>query len=116
MVGKKAATEQKYQVKVSDNALRNINEITGYITFINGEPYNAIKVGDAIFATIARIEQHPFAFRECDELKTKRKIYRRAICLSWLVIYRVVQTDILVLGVMHASRKPSATKILREIR
>jgi plasmid stabilization system protein ParE len=109
MVGKKAATEQKYQVKVSDNALRNI-------TFINGEPYNAIKVGDAIFATIARIEQHPFAFRECDELKTKRKIYRRAICLSWLVIYRVVQTDILVLGVMHASRKPSATKILREIR
>jgi hypothetical protein len=41
-----------YQVSVSLNALQNIDEITGYIAFINQQPIYAIKVGDELFATI----------------------------------------------------------------
>ena len=59
----KKTTTAQYKVRVSLNALRNIDEITGYISFISQQPLNAIKVGDAIFTTIARIEQHPFAFK-----------------------------------------------------
>jgi hypothetical protein len=57
---KEKATPISYQVRISTNALQNIDEITGYIAFINHQPLNAIKVGDAIFAIIDRIERNPF--------------------------------------------------------
>lgn len=61
----KKTTAKTYAVKVSLNALQNIDEITGYIAFINQQPLNAIKVGDALFATIDRIAANPFLFRQC---------------------------------------------------
>jgi plasmid stabilization system protein ParE len=110
------ATPKSYEVRVSANALQNIEEITGYIAFVNQQPLNAMKVGDAIFATIDHIAANPFAFRECEELPTKGKIYRRATCYSWYIIYRIKDEKILVLGVIHSSRRPSRIKPLRKIR
>jgi plasmid stabilization system protein ParE len=75
-----------YQVRISVNALQNIEEITGYIAFVNQQPLNAIKVGDALFKTMDRIAINPLAFRECEELPTKTKMYRRAACYSWWII------------------------------
>ena len=75
----KKTASAAYQVRISDNALKNFDEVTGYIAFINHEPFNAIKVGDAIINTIERIGQSPYAFRECEELATKSKMYRRAV-------------------------------------
>ena len=112
----KKATPETYQVRIADNALRNIDEITGYISFINLEPHNAIKVGDEIISTIKRIGQHPYAFRECDELATKAKMYRRAICLSWLIVYKIFDSEVIILGVIHSFRKPSGIKALRKIK
>jgi plasmid stabilization system protein ParE len=112
----KKAIAEAYEVRISDNALKNIDEITGYITFINKEPLNAVKVGDAIFRTIDRIGASPLAFRECSELQTKSKMYRRAVCLSWQIIYKVVGREVVVLGVIHGSRKPSGVRVLRRIR
>jgi plasmid stabilization system protein ParE len=80
---KEKATSKAYQVRVSTNALQNIDEITGYIAIINHQPMNAIKVGDAIFATIDRIERNPLAFKERAEIPTKSKMYRTAACNSW---------------------------------
>ncbi len=112
----KKATPKAFQVRISANALSNIDEITGYIAFVNQQPVNAIKVGDAFFDTITRVSLNPFAYRECEEITTKTKMYRRAICYSWRIIYRVIGVDILVLGVIHNSRRPSAIKALRKIR
>ena len=82
-MGRQAKTTPKtYQIRVSVNALQNIEEITGYIAFINQQPLNAIKVGDAFFEVIDRIAANPLAFRECEELPTRTKIYRRAVCYS----------------------------------
>ncbi len=91
-----------YQIRISVNALQNIEEITGYIAFINQQPLNAIKVGDAIFDVIDRIAANPLAFRECEELPTKAKIYRRALCFSWHIIYRIKAEQIVVLGIIHS--------------
>ena len=44
----KKTTSEPYQIRISENALKNIDEITGYIAFIKHEPMSAIKVGDAI--------------------------------------------------------------------
>ena len=104
------------QVRISEQALQNINEVTGYIAFIAQSPANAIKVGDALFATINRIERNPFAFKECEELPTKAKLYRRAVCYSWVIIYKITDTEIIILGIIHSARRPSKIKKLRKIQ
>lgn len=109
-------TSTTYQVRISVNALQNIEEITGYIAFVNQQPLNAIKVGDALFKTIDRIAINPLAFRECEELPTKTKMYRRSVCYSWLIIYRIKGLQIVILGVIHSSRRPAKRKALRKIK
>ncbi|MEI8279018.1 MAG: type II toxin-antitoxin system RelE/ParE family toxin [Bacteroidota bacterium] len=103
-----------YEVKLSTYALHNIDEITGYIAFIDHQPINAIKVGNAIFDTIERISLHPFAFRECEELATKVKKYRRAVCLTWLIIYKISGSTITILGIIHTSRRPHIIRTLKK--
>ena len=116
-MGKQKETiKQSYQVRISDNALKNIDEITGYIAFINHEPKNAIKIGDKLFETIERIMLHPYAFKECEELPTKSKMYRSAVCMSWLIIYKINLIEITILGIIHISRRPSKIKILRNVK
>lgn len=53
----KAKTPKTYSLRITENALQNIDEITGYIAYIKHEPLSAIRVGDKIFETIDRIEQ-----------------------------------------------------------
>jgi plasmid stabilization system protein ParE len=112
----KKTTIKTRQIRVSTNAFQNINEISRYITFINNQPFNAVKVGDAIFKTIERIEQIPFAFKECQEISTKTKIYRQAVCLSWKIVYKITVTEIIILGIIHGSRNPLKFRALRRIK
>ena len=116
MVKKEKPTRKAYQIRLSENALQNIDEITGYIAFINHQPLNAIKVGDAVFNALDRIQSNPFAFIECPFIPTKTKIYRQAICLSWYIVYKVIDTQITILGIIHTSRKPSKIKVLRKVK
>lgn len=112
----KKAASKPYKVRISNHALRNIDEITGYIAFINQQPLNAIRVGDAIFATVEKIAINPYAYRECEEIVTKTKMYRRAICMSWTIIFRVQHDEILILGIIHSARRPARIKALRKIK
>lgn len=68
-----------YQVRLSENAIQNIDEITGYIAFINHQPLNAIKVGDAFFEAIDKIGQNPCIYSECGLIPTKSKMYRQKL-------------------------------------
>ncbi len=105
-----------YQVSISSNALQNFDEITGYLAFINHQPINAIKIGDAIFECFEKIGRNPHVFKECEELRTKSKIYRRAVCLSWIIIFKISGLQVIVLGIVHRSRKPSGIKNLKTIK
>ena len=58
------ATATTYQIRLSENAIQNIDEITGYIAFINHQPMNVIKVGDAFFEAIGKIQQNPYAYKD----------------------------------------------------
>lgn len=116
-MGRQKKTAAKtYEVRISTNALQNIDEITGYIAFVNQQPLNAVKVGDALYRVIDRIARNPFAFRERDELPTKTKMYRRALCYSWRIIYRIKANKVLVLGIIHSSRNPSVIRPLRKVK
>jgi plasmid stabilization system protein ParE len=112
----KEKASKTYPVRITENALQNINEITGYIAFIKQQPLNAIRVGDKIFKTIERIEQNPLAFRECEEIRTKTKIYRKAVCMSWNLIFKIKSSEIVVLGIIHGSRRASRIRKLKGVK
>ena len=111
----KEKAPKTYPVRLTTHAQQNINEITGYIAFINHQPLNAIRIGDKIFDTIDRIRQNPYIFRECEEIPTKNKIYRKAVCQNWLIIYRIKSDEVVILGIIYGSRKPSHIKKLRKV-
>jgi plasmid stabilization system protein ParE len=110
------ATSTAYQVRLSECVLQNIDEITGYIAFINYQPINAVKVGDAFYEAFDQIEQNPFAFKECGLIPTKSKMYRQKTCYKWNIIYKITSLQIVILGIIHSSRKPSKIKALRKIK
>jgi plasmid stabilization system protein ParE len=112
----KEKAPKAYSIRVTKNALQNIDDITGYIAYIKHQPLNAIRVGDRLFETIDRIEQNTLAFRECEEIPTKTKIYRKAVCMSWLIIYKIKVSEIVVLGIIHSSRRASKVRKLRKIK
>jgi len=112
----KEEAPKTYTLRVTEHAIQNINNITGYIAYIRHEPLNAIRVGDEIFKIIDRIEESPFAFRECEEIPTINKIYRKAVCLSWLIIYKIKPAEIVILGIIHGHRRPTRIKRLRKVK
>ena len=112
----KGKTPKTYTVRITKYALQNIDEITGYIAYVKHQPSNAIRVGDKIFETIGRIQRNPFSFRECEEIQTISKIYRKAMCMSWNIIYKVESSEILILGIIHSSRRSSKIKNLRKLK
>lgn len=112
----KRTVEKGYEVRLTTNAAQNIKDIVDYISFVRQQPVNAIRVADKIFKSIDRIERNPFAFKECPALATKSKMYRQASCLSWLVIYKITDNEIIIAGTIHASRKPSILKAFRKFR
>jgi plasmid stabilization system protein ParE len=116
MGNKKKTTAAAYKVRITNNTQENIDAITGYIAFINHQPLNAIKIGDAILATIERIKASPHAFKECEEIPTKTKIYRKVVCHSWHIVYKIVDVHIVIWGIIYASRKPSQIKKLRKVK
>lgn len=112
----KEKAPKTYTLRVSENALQNIDDITGYIAYIKHQPLNAIRVGDAIFETIDRIEQNPLVFRACEEIPTKTKIYRKAVCMNWNIVYKIKAYEIVVLGIIHSSRRASKIRKLKKVK
>lgn len=112
----KEETPKAYSLRLTEHASQNIAQITGYIAFIRHEPLNAIRVGDEIFKTIDRIKKNPFVFRECEEIITRNKLYRKAVCLSWLIVYRIESTKIVILGIIHGHRSPSRIRTIRKAK
>jgi plasmid stabilization system protein ParE len=112
----KKGTSETHQIRISNVARQNIDDIIRYIAFVNEQPLNAIKVSEAIESTITKIAEHPYAYKECEQLPTKTKIYRQAVCLSWLIIYRISSTEILILSIIHGARSPKKIGMLRKIK
>lgn len=111
----KEETPKAYFLDLTENAVRNIDEIVGHIAFEKHEPLNAIIVGDKIFEKLDMIELIPLGYRECEEIPTKTKMYRKAVCMSWNVIFKIVGHQIIVLGIIHGSNRPSKVSKLKRM-
>ena len=104
MVKKEKTTPAARKIRILEQAFRDIDDITDFIAFINQQPLNAVKVADTFFEAIDRIGQNPHAFKECEQIPTKTKIYRQAVCLSWLIIYKVTPIEIVILAIIHSAQ------------
>ena len=113
---KKRGTSQTYQIRVPNFARQQIDDTNEYNAFVNQQPLNALKVSEAIENTINRIEANPFAYKECEQLPSKSKMYRQAVCLSWLIIYKIVAEEILILSVIHSARNLGKIKALKKVK
>ena len=111
----KAATQTR-KVRILNKAFQDIDEIANFIAINNQQPLNAIKVTEAIFETVKKIGQKPFAYKECGQIPTKTKIYRQAKCLSWIIVFKILKAEILLLGVIHGARNPKKLRKLRRIK
>lgn len=62
-MGKKEKTTfETRKIRVLDEAYQDIDNITDFIANNNQQPLNATKVADAIFETIDKIAENPFAY------------------------------------------------------
>lgn len=112
----KKDTPETHKIRVLKAAFQDIDEITDFISIDNQQALNAIKVTETIWETINKIKHNPFAFKECELIPTKTKMYRQVVCLSWLIVYKITSTEIIILGVIHVARNPSKIKALRKVK
>jgi len=103
-------------VRILHKAFGDIDEIADFIAINNQQPSNAIKLTEAILETIKKIEQSPFAYKECGQIPTKTKIYRQAKCFSWIIIFKILKAEILILGVIHGARSPKKIRELKNLK
>lgn len=111
----KAATQTR-KLRIFNEAFRDIDEIADFIAIKNQQLLNPIKVTEAIFETIEKIGQNPLTYKECGQIPTKTKIYRQAKGFSWIIIYKILKAEILILGVIHGARNPTKIRKLRKIK
>lgn len=103
------------EVAISDMAIVSLEQIYEY----GIETFALAAATVFIEELISRIEQlssdyhiHP----ECRYLQTKSKKYRNIIHGSYIAIYRITDSRIEVLNVLHNSRSISAIKTSRKVK
>lgn len=116
MASKKGKATSSYTLRITENAYQNIDDISEYLAYIQQQPLNAIKVIDAIFLMFEKIEFNPYQFKECQELKTITKIFRMVSCKNWLIIYKIQNTQVIILGIIYGKRHQKNIKKLKQIK
>ncbi len=112
----KEDASKTYRLRTTDHVYQNIDDITNYIAIKKREPQSAIDVANRLIKAIKKIPLNPYGHRECEEIPTKRKMYRKALCMSWWIVYRIKNDEIVVLGVVSCSCYKSKIRSLRKIK
>jgi plasmid stabilization system protein ParE len=109
----KAENPKQYTLEISEKYFQNLEEIVDYIAFEKHQPLNAIKIGNGINKVMNKIIHNPLIYSECENIPTKTKIYREATYKTWLIIFKLKNSHITILGVLSGKRKTSSFKKLK---
>lgn len=92
-----------YDVFLSDNALAELDEIYGYISFSLKEPNSAATLIDEIERSILSLRQMPYLFPERMIGLYAKKGYRQLLVKNYLVIYRIDESlkQVIILTVRY---------------
>lgn len=105
------------KLRITNNALDNLEEILFYIEFVEYSPQNAQKVKERIIKIIKNnIHKRPLSYKVCEEIPTKTRIYRKALCKPFWIVYKIKAFEIVILAIIHTSRAPSKIRALRKVK
>ncbi|MCF8360891.1 MAG: type II toxin-antitoxin system RelE/ParE family toxin [Prolixibacteraceae bacterium] len=107
--------KKKLQVKLSIEFVHDLDDAFQYGVETFGAS-QAIKYENDIWQLIEQLSHNYLLFPECRHLPTKSKIYRWIILESHLIIYRITDTQIQVLRMLHSKRSISKIRTSRKIR
>jgi len=100
------------EVKVKKQFLDSLLEIRGYIA--QHSPKNAGKFVTDLRPKMDQIIENPETFSPERNLLTKRRIYRFAIYKKqYKIIFKVLETQLVFLDIVHGKRHPDYFKGLR---
>jgi plasmid stabilization system protein ParE len=99
-----------YTLIIKDKFYKNLEQIVDYIAIEKQQPLNAVKVGEGIIKTMYKIIDNPLIYAECENIPTKSKTYREARYKFWLIIFKIKNPEIIILGVLNGKQKPSNFK------
>ena len=100
---------KKYRVKISSLALRDMEEIYGYISAEKlGSPATAIKQYERIAEAIESLNVFPERFQIMDIIPKLQKDVRQAIVDHYSAIYTIEADTVTVLRVLYSASDLSA--------
>lgn len=94
----------EYQVLITRLALRDINDIFRYIAIDLSEPLIATKIKNEILSCVDSLSSFPFRNKLIDDEPYCKKGVRKAFVKNYLVIYRVIDQNVLILRVLYNRR------------
>ena len=103
------------EVVVSDITILSLEEIFSYGTETFSLASASVFI-DEIEQKIQPLSSDYLIHPECRFSNSEGKIYQNLIFGNYLIIYRITQSRIEVLNVIHGSRSVSFIKSLREIK
>jgi len=107
--------KKKLPVKVSRFFILDLDDIYNY--GINTFGIRQARIYESeIWKLVEGLSGNWSFFSECHYLPTKSKIYRWIILESHVVIYRITESEIQVLRIIHSSRSVSKIRTSRSIK
>ena len=76
----------------------------------------ANKLRDAFIGYVDELPQNYLQYPECRFIPTKNQQYRNIVWRDYLIIYKILKKEILVLGVFNARQHPRKLKSYRKIK
>lgn len=105
---------ESYKLIIKSFYFESLEKIVNYIAEENKEPLSAIKVARGINKSMEKIIENPTSYSECENLPTKSKLYREARYKSWLIIFKLNKSEVIILGVLNGKQKPKTFRNLRK--
>ena len=99
---------KKYKVKISSLALRDMEEISGYISEKLGSPTTAMKQYERIAEAIESLNVFPERFQIMDIIPKLSKNVRQVIVDHYSAIYTIEADTVTVLRVLYSAFDLSA--------
>ena len=92
-----------YKLVITERAEQLLDRLVYYLLFQIKNEQAAAHLLDEVSSIYERIEENPFQFPECRDAYLKSKQYREAASLemNYVVIYKIEDDTVYVLGVFH---------------
>lgn len=92
-----------YNLIITERADELLDKLVFYLIYQLKNEQAASHLLDGVSKIYDRVADNPFQFPKCGDLVLKRKEYREAVIpdMNYIVIYRVHEDDVYILGVFH---------------